>query len=108
MGCYDDIPIGRDNAITRAELAALWGVSDRKARQIIANLRAEDNGDGFMIVAFSSRRGYYRTNDVREIKHFHHEMTKRAQNTFAPLRKSRRILRKAEGNNNDHQIRWNL
>jgi hypothetical protein len=109
MGCYyDDIPIGKEHAITRAELADLWGVSDRKVRQIIADLRAEDNGDGYVIVAFSSRRGYYRTNDIREIKHFHFETTKRARNTFAPLRKSRRILRNTEGNNDERQVRWNL
>lgn len=107
MGCYyDDIPIGKEHAITRAELAALWGVSDRKVRRIIAELRSEDNGDGFVIVAFSSRKGYYKTNDIREIRHFHFETTKRARNTFAPLRKSRRILRNQGGNNNARQVGW--
>ena len=87
MGRYNDIPIGKENAITRAELARLWGVSDRKARLIIAELRAEDNGDGFVIVAFSSGKGYFRTNDVREIRRFHREMSKRARRTFAPLKR---------------------
>lgn len=90
---YADIPIGRDNAITRPELAAKWGVSDRLARHIIAKLRAEDNGDGYVIVSFSSRTGYYRTNDPQEILHFKREMVKRARNTFAPLKKARRVLR---------------
>ena len=101
-GKYEDIPIGRDNAITRAELAKQWGVSDRLARHMIAKLRAEDNGDGYIIVAFSSRKGYYRTNNAAEILHFKREMGKRARNTFAPMKKVRRVLResakhKAEG-----------
>ena len=29
----NDIPIGAENAITRTELAAIWGVSDREARR---------------------------------------------------------------------------
>lgn len=90
---YNSIPIGKENAISRAELAAQWGVSDRLARRIVAQLRAEDNGDGYIIVAYSSRKGYYRTDDVKEIRRFEREMHKRARNTFAPLKKARRVLR---------------
>lgn len=93
MDKYEDIPIGRENAITRKELALKWGVKDRIARKIIAELRAEDNGDDYIIVAFSSRKGYYRTKNKEDIKHFEQEMCKRARNTFAPLRKARRVLR---------------
>lgn len=92
---YDDIPIGRENAITRAELAHKWGVSDRMARNMIAELRAEDNGDGMIIVAYSSGKGYYRTDNPAEIDHFIKEMSKRARNTFAPLRKARRVLKES-------------
>lgn len=109
MGCYEDIPVGRENAITRKELAEKWGVSDRKARQIIARLRADDNGDEYVIVAFSSGKGYFRTKNIREIRRFNHEMRKRARNTFAPLKKARRILRNVEDEQNDNrQIRWRL
>lgn len=97
MGRYEDIPIGKENAITRRELALKWGVSDRLARHIIAKMRAEDNGDNFVIVAFSSRKGYYRTNDPKEIRRFEREMSKRARNTFARLKKARRVLKVVEG-----------
>lgn len=92
MSMYEDIPIGKDNAITRAELAQKWGVSDRKARRMIAELRYEDNGDDYVIVAYSSGSGYYRTNDEGEIDHFVKEMSKRARKTFLPLKKARRVL----------------
>ena len=97
MSKYSDIPIGKEHAITRQELAKKWKVTDREARRIIAELRAQDNGDDYIIVAFSSGKGYYRTNDREKIEHFRNEMSKRARNTFAPLKKVNRILRTVEG-----------
>lgn len=89
-----DIPIGAENAITRAELARKWGVSDREARRRIADLRADDNGDGYVIVSHSRGgvRGYYRTNDTETIMRYTNEVHSRAVNTFLPLRKARRVL----------------
>lgn len=89
-----DIPIGAENAITRAELARKWGVSDREARRIVAAFRAEDNGDAYVIVSHSRGgvRGYYRTNDPEVIKRYVNEVHSRARNTFLPLRKARRVM----------------
>ena len=94
----NDIPVGRDFAISRAALARKWGVSDRKARHMIAQLRADDNGDDLVIVSHSSGSGYFRTNNPAEIEHFVREMTKRARNTFAPLKKARRVLKEGGSN----------
>ena len=90
----NDIPIGAENAITRTELAAMWGVSDRIARRRIAALRADDNGDGYVIVSHSRGgvHGYYRTNDTETIRRYANEVNRRAVNTFLPLRKARRVL----------------
>ena len=90
----NDIPIGAENAITRTELAAIWGVSDREARRRIAALRADDNGDGYVIVSHSRGgvHGYYRTNDTETIRRYANEVNRRAVNTFLPLRKARRVL----------------
>ena len=89
-----DIPIGAENAITRAELARKWGVNDREARRRIAALRADDNGDGYVIVSHSRGgvHGYYRTNDTETIKRYTNEVNSRAVNTCRPLRKARRVL----------------
>lgn len=89
-----DIPIGAENAITRAELARKWGVNDREARRRIAALRADDNGDGYVIVSHSRGgvHGYYRTNDTETIQRYTNEVHSRAVNTFLPLRKARRVL----------------
>lgn len=89
-----DIPIGAENAITRAELARKWCVNDREARRRIAALRADDNGDGYVIVSHSCGgvHGYYRTNDTETIRRYANEVNSRAVNTFLPLRKARRVL----------------
>ena len=89
-----DIPIGAENAITRAELARKWGVNDRVARRRIAALRADDNGDGYVIVSHSRGgvHGYYRTNDTETIRRYTNDVLSRAVNTFLPLRKARRVL----------------
>lgn len=95
MPYYDDIPIGKENSITRAKLAKKWGVDDRTVRYRIASLRSQDNGDDLIIVSHSRGgvNGYWRTNDPEEIRHFFNETKKRAINTFKPLKKMRRVLK---------------
>lgn len=99
---YDsrDIPIGKANAITRAQLSHIWKCSDREVRARIAKLREEDNGDGYIIVSHSSRPGYYRTDDYATIQWFVNEQSKRARNTFKPLRKARRLLKEGAKDGN--------
>ena len=98
MNKYEDIPIGAENAVSREELARLWKCSDRMVRRFIADLRAEDNGDGFNIVSHSAKKGYYRTDDLKTIRWFLNEQSKRARNTFKPLKKARRVLKERESN----------
>ena len=89
----NDIPIGADNAISRQALVHKWHMDDRHVREQIARLRAEDNGDEYIIVSHSNGRGYYRTNNPDQIRHYINETTNRARNTFKPLKKARRILK---------------
>lgn len=77
----EDIPIGRENAISRKNLAAFWGVNDRTARQIVSELRTIDDGTDYVIVSISRFSGYYRTNNPDEIDHFRNEMVKRIRST---------------------------
>lgn len=93
------IPFGRENAISRKDLAAMTGMSDRSVRYRIAELRAEDDGTDEVIVSISRRSGYYRTEDLAEIMHFVHEMRKRIRMTYRAIkiacRKARRIKKKS-------------
>lgn len=87
----NDIPVGRDNAISRKELANKWAISDREMRRRIADMRAVDDGSNMVIVSVSHGGGYYRTDKLPEIEHFIAEMTKRTRNIFKAIRRARRI-----------------
>lgn len=93
---WNDIPIGRENAITYPELMELWGVCDRKVRAILHELSYYDNGDAYILIRSSHGRGFYKTNNAAEIESYKKECTNRARRTFAPLRKIRRVLKEME------------
>lgn len=89
---YNDIPAGKDNAISRAELMRRWEMSERMVRKTIQELRAADFGDDYVIISSSSGKGYYKSDSVEEIEAFKKEVTNRGRHTFLPLRKVNRIL----------------
>ena len=71
----DMIPVGRENAVSRKDLTGMTGLSDREVRRQIADLRALDDGDDFVIVSTSRRgRGYFLSDKPEEITHFIAEM----------------------------------
>ena len=66
-----DIPFGAKNALSRRDLARLWGCSDREARRQIAEFRAMPGEDGSVILSSSSApSGYWRSTDPTEIQRF--------------------------------------
>lgn len=89
---YNDLPIGKKNAVTKEQLMHRWDMSERAVRKIISDLRAMDIDDDFVLVSLSSGKGYYKTNDIEEIRAFKKEVTNRGRHTFKPLRKVNRIL----------------
>ena len=98
MANRQDIPVGRENAISREELAIIWGVRDRDARRMVAKLRADAGNDGFAILSTARKpSGYWRSNDPDEIRAFIRETEARARNTFLAIRDAKRVLRRIEG-----------
>ncbi len=95
----EDIPVGRENAISRKALAKLWKCNDRVARNVIASLRQFPGEDGFAILSTSSTvpEGYWRSNIAEEIQAFVNETESRARNTFLSLRDARRVLKIIQG-----------
>lgn len=93
-----DIPVGRENAISRKNLAELWACDDRTVRARIARLRCKNCEDGMFIVSHSQGgvKGYYRTNKPDEIRHFVHEGRKRIRNTAKPVENAQRLLKALE------------
>lgn len=94
-----DIPVGRENAISRKRLAELWNCNDRTVRARIAALRCKECKDNLFIVSHSQGgvKGYYRTDKPDEIRHFVHEGRKRIRNTAKPIDNARKVLKALEG-----------
>lgn len=89
---YNDIPTGKKNAVTKDILTIKWDTSERTARRIIRELRLADFGDDYIIISRSCGKGYYKTNDLKEIEEYKKEVLNRGRHTFAPLAKVNRIL----------------
>lgn len=68
------IPEGRANAVTRAYLRTMTGMSDRAVRKEIEQLRSE----GLLICNNSDGYGYYISNDLEELKQQYQADTARA------------------------------
>lgn len=57
------IPYGRENAISRKQLAHDLGMTDRRMREAVERARS----DGLMIVNNGDGTGYYQTDDLDEL-----------------------------------------
>ena len=95
--CYNDIPIGKENAITYPELCELWKCSARQVRNILHELSYLDNGDDFVLIRSSHGKGFYKTDNMAEIERYKREIYNRARRTFAPAKKIRRIEKERGG-----------
>ncbi len=95
---WNDIPIGKENAVTYSELCLKWGCKERQVRQILHNLSYADNGDNMILIRSSYSKGFYKTDDIEDIKRYKKECINMAKSTFAPLRKIRRVLREENSN----------
>lgn len=89
---WNSIPIGEENAVDYKTLCTMWGVHERTARMILHRLSAEDNGDDFVLIRSSRKRGFYRTNNREQIDTYRRECLSRGRNTFAPLKKINRVI----------------
>ncbi len=90
---WESIPIGKDNAISYAELECMWQMREREVRKTLAELSGFDNGDNYILIRSSRRAGFYRSDDPQEIVDYKRECRSRALNTFVPLKKINRVLR---------------
>lgn len=94
---WNDIPVGKENAITYDELTQKWNCSARTVRRILHELSYLDNGDNYILIRSSHGKGFYKTDNLDEITRYQKECTNRAKHTFAPLRKIRRVVKESAG-----------
>lgn len=89
---YNSIPVGRENAVTYPTLCEKWGMSERQVRKKLHELSRFDSGDNFIIIRSGHGKGFYKTDDINEIKAYKKEIMAKAKSNFAPLGKINRIL----------------
>lgn len=89
----EHIPVGKENAITRAELAKLWGMDDRAVRETIATMRARPSDDPYAIISSSHNPpGYWRSDAFHELERYIRETNARAKNTMRAAADAKRVL----------------
>ncbi len=89
---WNDIPAGKENAITYETLCAIWGCDARKARAILHDLSLYDNGDDYILIRSGKHKGFYKTDDEAEIKAYKRECLNKGRSVFAPVKKINRVL----------------
>ena len=94
---WSELPVGKKNAVTYEELSGMWGFSERHVRFILHELSGYDNGDNMILIRSSRDKGFYKTDDQKEIAEYRGECLNRGKRTFAPLRKIDRVLAPVTG-----------
>lgn len=89
---WNDIPVGRENAIDYNGLVMLWGFNQRTCRRILHDLSAYDNGDDYILIRSARNKGFYRSNEPSEMKAYRHECLNKGKALFVPLKKIGRVL----------------
>lgn len=89
---WNDIPVGKENAITYEQLKILWGKDERAARAILHELSLYDNGDDYILIRSSSGKGFYKTDNAAEITAYKRECLNKGRSVFAPVKKINRVL----------------
>lgn len=96
MSIYDLLPEGHKNAISRRELIALTGMSDRVLRSKIA---AERRASALILSSVEyGRSGYFRPSpgNAGELRRYIASMTSRERETFAVLKAAKAALAEIE------------
>ena len=96
MKYWDDIPIGKENAITYPELCTIWNIPERSVRYRLHELSRIDTGDNYILIRSASGKGFYKTDNIAEIERYATEICNRAKNTFIPLKKIQRVINEAK------------
>lgn len=91
---WSEIPIGKENAVSYAELKLLWGRNERECRQILHDLSVFDNGDDYILIRSAKKGGgFYKTMNAIDINDFRKECLAKGRSNFAPVKKINRVLR---------------
>lgn len=89
---WDSLPIGKENAISYAELQERWNCCNRTAREILAQLSMFEDKSNFILIRSSRHKGFYKTDNIKEIEAFRKECLNRGRACFAPIHRINKVL----------------
>ena len=89
---WNDIPNGKNNAVTYSILKMWWNTNEREVRRILHELSSFDNGDNYVLIRSGKSKGFYKTDDQKEIELYKRECLNKGRSVFAPVKKINRIL----------------
>ena len=89
----DILPVGKENAISTADLVKITGCTSPRDLQV--RIALERNAGA--IICSGSGSGYWRAKNRQELLEFVHCMDARAKNTLAATRSAKRALQITEG-----------
>lgn len=91
-GYWNTIPVGKKNAVDYPTLCIAWDMKERAVRNILHKLSLYDNGDNYILMRSSGTKGFYKTDDPRELKRYKKECLNKGRSVFAPVKKINRVL----------------
>ena len=89
---WNDIPTSKREAVPYSVLTMWWNVNEREVRRILQELSYYDNGDNYVLIRSGKNKGFYKTDDKKEIESYKQECLNKGRSIFAPIRKINRIL----------------
>ena len=98
---WEQIPIGRENAFDYIGLCSLWSTDKRSVRAILHELQCYDSGDNYILIRSSRGKGFYKTDNIDEIKAYKKECLSKGKSILAPIAKMNRVI----GQQGDTQYR---
>lgn len=89
---WEELPVGKENAVTYDKLIDMWGRDERSVRKILHELSTFDTGDNYILIRSSKGNGFYKTDNEEDIKAYKKECLNKGRSVFAPIRKINRVL----------------
>lgn len=89
---WNDMPTVKAEAVTYDELQMWWNEDKREVRKILQALSAYDNGDNYVLIRSSKNKGFYKTDNIEEIKAYKKECLNKGLSVLAPIKKINRIF----------------
>lgn len=94
---WEELPTGKENAVTYDDLREMWNKDKRQVRRILHDLSLYDNGDNYVLIRSGKTRGFYKTDDLDEIAAYRKECLNKGRSVFAPVKKCNRVLNAGGG-----------